>query len=223
MAYDWLSADIAPLGIMYVVSFIALFIGSITDLKTREVPDWLNFGLIGSGIGLNLLFSAIYSDTSFIINSLVGLAIFFGIAYVMFYAGQWGGGDSKILMGLGAAIGIDVGDIRHQFLPGFFINALFAGAIYGLLWSVFLVFRNRKKFPAFGAYHLVQTILGFLFWHIEFRHNDINFQFLQVPQRDVENFACVRFSLGSIIEARKRVKYADPKTDKEATRSPGFH
>jgi len=146
MAYDWLSADIAPLGIMYVVSFIALFIGSITDLKTREVPDWLNFGLIGSGIGLNLLFSAIYSDTSFIINSLVGLAIFFGIAYVMFYAGQWGGGDSKILMGLGAAIGIDVGDIRHQFLPGFFINALFAGAIYGLLWSVFLVFRNRKKF-----------------------------------------------------------------------------
>ncbi len=146
MAYNWIGAAAAPSFIAYGISFIVLFIGSLTDLKTREVPDWLNYGLIISGLGLNLLFSIIYSSQSFIINSLIGLSVFFGIAYIMFYAGQWGGGDSKILMGLGAMIGIDVSMASSQFLFGFFVNALFAGAIYGLLWSVLLIFRNKEKF-----------------------------------------------------------------------------
>jgi len=146
MVYDWFSPNFAPAIITYILSFIALFIGTITDLKTREVPDWVNYGLVFAGIGLNLLFSAVYSNSSFIINSILGLAIFFGIAYIMFYAGQWGGGDSKMLMGLGAMIGIDVGFAKQQFLAGFLVNALFIGAVYGLLWSILLAFKNRKKF-----------------------------------------------------------------------------
>ena len=146
MIQNWLDGNFLPSIITYSLSFIALFIGSITDLRTREVPDWVNYGLIFSGLGLNLLFSIIYSSSYFIINSIIGLAIFFGIAYIMFYAGQWGGGDSKILMGFGAMIGIDVGFKMPQFLLGFFINALFAGAIYGLLWSIYLAVKNRKKF-----------------------------------------------------------------------------
>jgi len=146
MAYDWLGAEFVPSAIAYSLSFIVLFIGSITDLKTREVPDWLNYGLIISGIGLNLLFSAVYSNPSFIINSIIGLAVFFGIAYIMFYAGQWGGGDSKMLMGLGAMIGLDVSFKTPQFPASFLIYALFIGAIYGLLWSIWLAFRNRQRF-----------------------------------------------------------------------------
>ncbi len=145
MAY-WFGTEFVPLAIKYSLSFITLLIGSFTDLKTREVPDWVNYGFIISGVTLNLLFSAIYSDLHFIISSIVGLLIFFGIAYLMFYAGQWGGGDSKILMGLGAMIGVDFRFKTSQFLFDFFINALFIGAIYGLLWSFFLVFKNKKKF-----------------------------------------------------------------------------
>ena len=146
MAYNWLGADFVPYAVKYGLSFIVLFIGSLTDLRTREVPDWANYGLIISGVSLNLLFSISYMDASFIINSIAGLLIFFGFSYLMFYAGQWGGGDSKMLIGLGAMIGIDVTFKNPQFLSGFFINTLFAGAIYGLLWSIFLAFRNRKRF-----------------------------------------------------------------------------
>ncbi len=146
MAYNWLGVNFAPSIITYGLSFIVLLIGSITDLKTREVPDWVNYGLIISGVGLNVLFTAIYSSPSFIVNSIVGLAVFFGIAYIMFEMGQWGGGDSKMLMGLGAIIGLDVSALSRQFLLGFFINAMFAGAVYGLLWSIFLAFKNWKKF-----------------------------------------------------------------------------
>ena len=46
--------------ISYTIAFFALLIGSYTDIKTREVPDWINFGLIGTGFGINLLFSLIF-------------------------------------------------------------------------------------------------------------------------------------------------------------------
>src|SRR3989344_8600508 len=146
MAYNWLTADFVPSLAVYGLSFVVLFIGSITDLKTREVPDWLNYGLMISGISLNMLFSIVYSDISFLINSIIGLAIFFGIAYIMFYAGQWGGGDSKMIMGIAAMIGINLSSGMNAFLFGFLINALFAGAFYGLLGRMLIIFRNRKKF-----------------------------------------------------------------------------
>lgn len=145
MVYDWLGAGIVPLAITYSLAFAALLAGSITDLKTREVPDWVNYGLVISGVALNALFSAVYFDPHFIVNSLAGLLIFFIIAYLMFQFGQWGGGDSKMLMGIGAAIGIEL-SFTQQFLFGFFINAMLAGAIYGLLWSIMLAVKNRKKF-----------------------------------------------------------------------------
>jgi len=100
----------APLNIIipYAIAFLVLLIASYTDLKTREVPDWVNFGLIGIGFGVNLLFSIIFFKINFIIASVVGFAVFFALAWIMFYTGQWGGGDSKILMGLGAVIGIEI-------------------------------------------------------------------------------------------------------------------
>ena len=32
--------------VLYLIALIALIIASYTDIKTREVPDWLNFSLI---------------------------------------------------------------------------------------------------------------------------------------------------------------------------------
>jgi len=137
-----------PLNLLipYAIAFTALIIGSYTDLKTREVPDWANFGLIGVGFGINLLFSIIYWKIDFIVNSIVGFSIFFAIAWIMFYTGQWGGGDSKILMGLGALIGIDIFSGEFPFLASFLINALLIGALYGILWSFSLILKNRKNF-----------------------------------------------------------------------------
>lgn len=146
MDYYWAVPYLVPHIIAHSLSFTALLVGSLTDLKTREVPDWVNYGLIISGIALNLLFSIIYWTPYFILGSLAGLLIFFCIAYVMFYAGQWGGGDSKMLMGLGAVIGLEFSLSSRHFLPAFLINTLLIGAIYGLLWSLYLVLRNRERF-----------------------------------------------------------------------------
>jgi len=136
-----------PLTILipYTIGFLVLLIGSYTDIKTREVPDWVNFGLISMGFGINLLFSAIYWKIDFIVASVAGFAVFFIITSIMFYAGQWGGGDSKILMGLGAMIGIDFFS-GNFFLAWFLINALIVGALYGILWSIVSIINNKEKF-----------------------------------------------------------------------------
>ena len=90
-----------------ITVLISLIIASITDIKTREVPDWLNYGLIVFGLGSRLIYSIALSDFSFFLYGLTGFLVFFIIANIMFYSAQWGGGDSKLLMGLGAVIGLN--------------------------------------------------------------------------------------------------------------------
>ena len=138
--------------LILIICFIALFIASFTDLKTREVPDWLNFSLIASGLGINLIASIIKNDWFIIVNSLAGLVFCLVIGIIMFYTGQWGGGDSKTIIGLGALIGLNVKNYRNiflifsdNFLISFLINVLFVGAIYGLVWIFVLGIKNRRK------------------------------------------------------------------------------
>ncbi len=127
----------------YGLALLVLAIGSYTDMRTREVPDWVNFGLIGMGFGINAIFSVIYWKIDFILGSIIGFGIFFAIAWLMFYFGQWGGGDSKMLMGLGAVIGIT---FQQKFILHFLANAMIVGALYGILWSIYSIAKNRKKF-----------------------------------------------------------------------------
>lgn len=132
-----------PIIISFIV-IIVLIIASITDIKTREVPDWINFSLIPLGIGINLIWSLATNNWNFIIFSLTGFIALFIIALLMFYTGQWGGGDSKMLMGLGALIGLKLS--LDSTLISFLINIVIVGSLYGLVWSIILSFKNRKKF-----------------------------------------------------------------------------
>ena len=51
MGPNWLAAGFAPSIMAYGLSLVVLAIGSVTDLKTREVPDWLNYGFVNSCVG----------------------------------------------------------------------------------------------------------------------------------------------------------------------------
>ena len=63
--------------ILASIIIIALLIGSITDIRTREVPDWLNFSLVPLGLGIRLIYSLAVGDYSFVIAGLIGFAVFF--------------------------------------------------------------------------------------------------------------------------------------------------
>ncbi len=133
--------------LIYGVVLVALIYGTVSDLKTREVPDWLNYSLVASGLGLSAIVSLIEGAWQPITFSVAGLAVSYGLGALMFYTGQWGGGDSKMIIGLGALLGLDFTSLSSvPFMVGFWINALFVGAFYGLIWSVVLAVLRFGKF-----------------------------------------------------------------------------
>lgn len=135
-----------------LVTLSALAVASFTDIKTREVPDWLSYALIFTGFGINILYSITFSNINFIINSIIGFLVFLGLGYLMFYAGQWGGGDSKVVMGLGALFGLNVFSLRNfsignlPFLVIFWINLLLVSVFYAFFWGLGLALKNKRKF-----------------------------------------------------------------------------
>ncbi|MAG50914.1 hypothetical protein CL621_04755 [archaeon] len=139
--------------ILIITGLIGLAIASITDIKTREVPDWLSYSLIIIGLTLRLFYSLAYQEWLFLIQGLIGFASFFIIANLMYYTKQWGGGDSKLLMGLGALFATYPSslikyfqpDLRFPFLIILWVNILIIGAFYGLVYAIILAIKNRKS------------------------------------------------------------------------------
>lgn len=133
--------------LLTVVTLIALLAAAYSDLKIREVPNWLNFALIFSVMGIRLIFSFQLGWTIFI-SGILGLIVCIGLAYLFYYTSQWGGGDSKLLMGMGAVIGITYpfNDSSWNLL-WFFLALLFIGAAYGLIWMTVL---SIKKWTIFA-------------------------------------------------------------------------
>ncbi|MBT3720683.1 hypothetical protein HN789_02240 [archaeon] len=132
------------LDLFKAISLVGIAIGSYTDIKTLEVPDYINYSLVAFGLGGNLIYTLIENNPTYILRSVLGLiaALIFGFA--MYYTGQWGGGDSKMLFGLGALLGISY-PFQLDFFLIFLINLIFAGAAYGLLWIIFMGVKYRKK------------------------------------------------------------------------------
>ncbi|MBI4017230.1 MAG: prepilin peptidase [Candidatus Aenigmarchaeota archaeon] len=132
--------------LLITIAIAMCAIGSYTDLRIREVPDWLNFAGIVTGVGVHLIGAVMLWKGWFLLESVFGLGIGFGIGALMYYSGQWGGGDSKMLMALGALIGF-MPKIDNLFFSLLVYTAILGG-LYGLVYSFVLAVKNWKKFLA---------------------------------------------------------------------------
>lgn len=133
------------------ITILTLLIAACSDFKTREVPDWLSYGFIFAVLGIRAVYSfqadSFREGGNFLLSGILGLAAGFILACLFYYTHQWGGGDSKLLMGMGAAIGVSLpfGHSSLAFL-GYFLLVLFLGAFYGLLWMSVAALRSGKEF-----------------------------------------------------------------------------
>ena len=154
--------------LLICLTLTALFAASYSDIKVREVPDWLSYGLIFAAFGIRTIFS-VEQGWNILISGIIGFLICFSIALAFYYSHQWGGGDSKLLMGMGAVIGVSYPFSSSSLtLLWFFFALLFLGAIYGLIWMVILAILKRKTFwPKFSSslkkYRIVHLILVAVF------------------------------------------------------------
>lgn len=137
--------------IIYSIIVVWLFTAGIFDIKTREVPDWLSFSLIAIGLSSRLIYSIFSRDCWIFVYGILGLAVAFVIALFMGYTKQWGDGDGKLLMGVGACLGFSwhfgfFDFVNWPFLLYFFVNSLVIGAVYGMFWAVGLGVLHKKEF-----------------------------------------------------------------------------
>lgn len=135
--------------ILITLTLAALIFATISDLKIKEVPDWLSYSLIASGLSIRLLHSLIFNEFSYFGFGLLGLLIMFLVGNALYHTKQWGGGDAKLLMGIGTTLTTTPFYLKQSLIPFLFIIfsfILLSGAVYGLIYSLYFIFKDFHNF-----------------------------------------------------------------------------
>src|SRR3989344_2792882 len=134
--------------IISAIAIISLIIATITDLKSREVPDYLSYFLIISGFTFRFFYSVLNNNWYYFLYGIIGFSICFCIGLLLYLTKQWGGGDSKLLMGLGIIFATKPFFVSDQnlFLLNLILNIFVAGALYGLFYAIYLAYKHKNNF-----------------------------------------------------------------------------
>jgi prepilin peptidase CpaA len=102
-------------------------VGTITDLRTRTIPNWLTLPLPLCG----LLLHGLERGLAGLLFAAVGALVCFLPVYVLFQRNALGGGDVKLFTALGALVGARDG--LELELTAFLLVALFA--LMAMAWK----------------------------------------------------------------------------------------
>ncbi len=132
---------------LFGLALVWLAVASIQDIKTREVDNWLTFSLIIFALAYRAIYSYINNNPWFFISGAIGFAAFFLLANLFYYSGIFAGGDAKLLMGVGATLPFFPSFYSASFSLISFLLILFSvGAVYTLIYTFFLVYRDFSRF-----------------------------------------------------------------------------
>jgi len=138
--------------IFLVVAFAGSIVASVSDLRTTEIPDEIPYVMMAIGILGHLLKSyLIWSYMPFVLSMIYGLG-FLGFGFLMYFTGQWGGGDAKILSAIGFLIPELTVINKSLFFPlplSFFFNVFMIGAVYMIFYAIVLSIMNRNIWSIF--------------------------------------------------------------------------
>jgi prepilin signal peptidase PulO-like enzyme (type II secretory pathway) len=139
--------------LLFVVALIGSIIAGLWDLRTTEIPDEIPYVMMAIGIIGNLIKSyLVWSYWPFFLSMIVGLG-FLGFGFFMYYTGQWGGGDAKILSAIGFLVPVLPQEFKismmFPFPLSFFFNVFLVGAAYMIVYAIILSIMNRNIWSAF--------------------------------------------------------------------------
>jgi Flp pilus assembly protein protease CpaA len=131
---------------LIALGIIWLIFATISDLRTTEIPNWLNFSLAIFALGARFFYSAFNDDWGIFIQGAIWFAIFFAIANALYFIRFFGGGDARLMASLGAVIPFGAGfqanlDMSLQFLLLFYITM----TLFSLANIFYLGFRDSEK------------------------------------------------------------------------------
>lgn len=149
------------------IALIGSAICGAWDLKTTDIPDPICILMIALGIGLHGLESYIIGGTAPLISCLTVGGAFLLFALVMYFLGQWGGGDGELLVAIGVLLPT-YGSGIFPFPVNFFTNLFIIGAIYSICYAALFAIKNKevkKKIAADikGNIKLISLLTLFVF------------------------------------------------------------
>jgi Flp pilus assembly protein protease CpaA len=130
-----------------IVAFAGSIYAALWDLKTTEIPDEIPHAMIIFALLFYGIQSIIESNYWIFLNSLLYGGGIFVLGFIMYYAGQWGGGDAKILAAI--IFLLPVASTTLPFPLTYLLNVFVVGAGYMILYSFILALMNKKIFSAF--------------------------------------------------------------------------
>lgn len=136
---------------VYVLVFTGILgsgVAGYFDLKTTEIPDKIPLIMGAIGILLRFSYSLLTGDWNFIVAPVLVSLGFLGFGLLMYYTGQWGGGDAKVLGAMGLLIGVlPESFLKYSIFPfwaDYFFNIFLVGVFYTIIYAFGMVFRNPK-------------------------------------------------------------------------------
>jgi Flp pilus assembly protein protease CpaA len=162
---------------LIILALIWVIFAVVADLKTREIPNWLNFSLIIFAFGARFFYSLFNENLNFLVQGAFGFAVFFLLANALYFGRFFAGGDAKLMMALGPVIPFGADFLSNlNFFLSFLLLFFVAGAIFGFISVLYFSFRgfgkikkdffknmkaNRKIFFVFMGIGLVFMLIGF--------------------------------------------------------------
>lgn len=163
--FSWQVVFLVVLGVFW------LLLASVQDFRRREVENWWSFSLVVAVLGFRAFWSVYDWNIWPFLWGLIGLGVGFVIASLFYYARMFAAGDFKLLIALFSIIPFSClsfdWKLNSLFAAGFIVLLLLMGALYGLVFIMFLMFRNfsgfKKEFVKQIAKNKIYLISGFIF------------------------------------------------------------
>jgi len=147
------------ISLVILISIALLALASIEDLKTGEIPEKISHSLIISTLVISIL-ASIMQKTPTPFSQTIGLGfLYFTFAYIIYRLGQWGGGDVKLMAGIGCALGL-IDAIGYQWpnvsiMPyslTFIIDMGFLALPYAIIYSIFITVKKPEVLIELASY-----------------------------------------------------------------------
>ncbi len=150
--------------VLFLIGFVWILFAVVHDLRTTEVPDWLNFSLALFGLSTRFFYSLFYHDFSYFYQGIIWLGIFFVLGIVLYYIHTFAAGDAKLFISLGAILPI-YNNFSLNIKPMLIFVVLFfvVGSLFSLLAVVFFTLLHPKKVFSSFLNYLSNKVYFFFF------------------------------------------------------------
>ena len=139
--------SLPPPGVIAVLLALVLA-AAVYDVLSRRIPNWLTVAGVLIGVALNGFLDQ--GRSGLFTSSLLGLAIAFGVYFVLYALRAMGAGDVKLMAAVGAIVG----------WPNWFGIFIITAILGGIMALVLVVARGRVKKTFWNVAFILSELKG---------------------------------------------------------------